>query len=173
MAATRRITAELHRVEAVRSADRCGVVLTFLPTSRGARDIDRIDVFAALGPGLTLASADGVGTMLRVARAARVSAPKAPEAWIDRPDRAAERLAPAVDRAFALDVVRRLRLRFVAWCEDDTIEIERVLDVREDEDAFHIRCVGAHVPIRIPRANVVRHETVREIWYQVTWIERA
>ncbi len=173
MAATRRITADLHRVEAIAHPNTCGVALSFLPTSRNAREIDLVDVFAPLGPGLTLESTDGVGTVMRVARAGRVSAPKSPEEWIDQPEQAAQRLSAAIGRSFALDITPRLRLRFLAWTEDEPIELEHVLDVHEDDDAFFVRCVGARLPVRIPRANVVRHETRRETWYQVSWIERA
>ena len=75
MAASRRITADLHRVEALQHPSVCGVALSFLPTSRNAREIDTVDVFAPLGPEHTLESADGVSTVVRVARAARVAVP--------------------------------------------------------------------------------------------------
>ena len=173
MAASRRITADLHRVEALQHPSVCGVALSFLPTSRNAREIDTVDVFAPLGPEHTLESADGVSTVVRVARAARVAVPREPEAWIDRPVEAADRLQAAVGKSFALDVTPRLRLRFLAWTEDEPIELNHVLDVHEDDDAFFIRCAGSRLPVRVPRAEVVRHETRRETWYQVSWIERA
>lgn len=173
MAAPRRITAELSRALAVRDAEGCGVALEFLPTSRNARPVERVDAFADLGPGLTLASAHGIGTLLRVFRAARLAVPRPPERWLDHPERAAEPLQGALGRAFALAVVPRTRIRFTAWTEDGTLEIGHVALVEQDPSAFLVRRIGHRPPVRVPRETVVRHETRNERWLQITDIERA
>ena len=172
MSVPRRITANLAQVHAVRDDAGCGVALQFAPTSRNARDVDHVDEFADLGPELTLASSRGIGTVLRVLRVARLSAPRPPGSWLGEPGLATDRLQSAIGRPFALEVVPRFRIRFTAWTEEETIEVSNVADVLSDESAFLVRRLGHRIPLRVPREVVVRHETGRERWFQITGIER-
>jgi hypothetical protein len=173
MLVPRRITANLVRVAAVREETSCGVALEFTPTSRNAKDVDRVDEFADLGPELTLESSHGLATILRLLKAARLTAPRPLESWLGQPELAAERLDNARGGAFALEIVGRTRMRFTAWTEEDTVEISNVADVQSDAEAFLVRRVGHRMPVRIPREVVVRHETDHERWFEITTIERA
>ena len=173
MAATRRITANFTRAEAVHEKAACGVALYFTPTSRGARDVGGVEDYADLGPELTLASSHGLGTLLRLMRATRVAAPKPAQSMLGEPTATAAKLAPGVGHAVALEIVPRNRILFRAWTEEDAIEIDNVVEVLSDETAYLIARVGHRMPVRILRSSVVRHETVREPWFQIVGIERA
>ena len=172
MSVPRRITASLSHVRTVRDDAGCGVALQFAPSSRNARDVESVDEFADLGPELTLSSSRGLATLLRVLRVARLSAPRPPGSWLGEPELATRRLQAAIGRSFALEVVPRVRLKFTAWTEEDTVEVSNVADVQSDESGFLVRRVGHRIPIRVPRELVVRHETGRERWFQITAIER-
>ena len=173
MLVPRRITANLVRVAAVHDETNCGVALEFTPTSRNAKDVDRVDEFADLGPELTLESSHGLATVLRVMKAARFAAPRPATSWLGHPELVAKRLGKAIGHAFALDIVGRTRMRFTAWTEEDTVEISNVADVQSDAEAFLVRRVGHRMPVRIPREVVVRHETRHERWFEIATIERA
>jgi hypothetical protein len=132
-----------------------------------------LEDFADLGPGWTLASAAGLGRVLRVLRAARRASPAVPEGLLGRPERAARLLRPAVGAALRLHVQPRSTLRFTVWTEAGIDTVDGVLDVLEDETAFLVRRSGPHLPLRVPRERVVRSATRREHWLEITGIERA
>jgi hypothetical protein len=173
MAAPRRITANLAEARPVREAETCGVALRFMPTSRNAKDVDWVDEFADLGPEMTLESSHGLGTLLRVMRVARIAAPRPAESFLGHPEQATQRLVAALGHPFALTIVPRSRIRFRAWTEEETVEIDHVVEVLSDETAFLVRRIGHRMPVRVPREGVVRHENLREAWFQIVDIERA
>ena len=173
MAATRRITANFTRAEAVRGKAGCGIALFFTPTSRNARDVGSVEDYADLGPELTLESSHGLGTLLRVMRATRVAAPKPARLMLGEPVATAERLAAGYGHAVTLEIAARSRILFRAWTDEDTVEIDDVVEVLSDESAYLVARAGHRMPVRVPRSSVVRHETVREPWFQILTIERA
>jgi hypothetical protein len=172
MPARRQILARLSGVRVHRDAERAGVWLRFDPEGPRAPE-GPVEDFADLGPALTLASAAGLGRVLRLLRAVRRACPSGPESLLGRPERAARLLSPALGAVLRLEVVPRSTLRFTVWTDAGVDSVDQVLDVVEDDTAFLVRRRGADVPLRVPREQVVRRTTTRETWLEITGIERA
>ena len=66
----------------------------------------------------------------------------------------------------------RATVRFTVWTDDGVESVSDVLDVREDESSFLVHRLRGRLPVRVPREAVVRRETSRETWLEVTAIER-
>ncbi|MDJ0785601.1 MAG: hypothetical protein QNK05_02265 [Myxococcota bacterium] len=129
---------------------------------------DRLD----LGPELTLESASSMARLLRLLRVARVATPRDARALLGQPEEALRRTLRAVGVPLLLEVRPRSTLRLRIWTEEGVEEIDSVAEVVESKDAFVVRRLTGELPIRIPRERVVRHESRRERWYEVTGIER-
>ena len=171
MAQARHFSARLGTPEAIRSADACGLLLVFEPFGRRAPE-HLIEDVLDLGPDLTLASAAGLAKLLRVLRAARRAAGGPASHWLGRPEEAISALTPALGTPLTLEVVARSQLRFTAWLEEETLTVDQVVDVREDQSSLLIRRIGLRAPVRIPREQVVRHETSHHTWFEVLSVER-
>jgi hypothetical protein len=146
--------------------------LGFEPTpGRGLPD--RIEDLAALGPELDLASVRGVGKVLRLLRAARLSAPDDPRLLLGRVHATCVQLERALGTAVMLHLRSRVRVRFRAWTESGVEEVEDVAEVVEESDAYWVRRQGGMLPVRLPRNQIVRTLTDRETCFEVLHIERA
>jgi hypothetical protein len=168
----RRIGATFLSARAARSQDVRGVVLAFAPGA-SRLDVDRIESFSATGPELTIPAVVGLGRVLRVLRAARVAAPREPRVLAGDEPRILSLLERARGAKVLLDVRRRSRLRFTAWTESGVETVDDVVDVAEAPDAWLVVPRGERLPVRFPRATVVRRSTRRERWYEILDIERA
>lgn len=165
MSDRRRIEAALEDAEAVEGPDACAVRLVF----RSARG-ERIEGLADLGPEPGVASVRGEATVRRVLRAARR---RAPATLRGRAEEAARRLREARGARLRLEVRARVRLRFTAWTEDGPLVVDDVDEVIEDASGFVVRRLAGRLPVRVPRAQVLRQRTSRETWLEITGIERA
>ena len=145
--------------------------LGFEPTpGRGLPD--RIEDLAALGPELDLDSVRGIGKVLRLLRAARLSAPDDPRRLLGRVHATCGRLERALGTPVMLHLRSRVRVRFRAWTEAGVEEVEDVAEVVEETDAYWVRRQGGLLPVRLPRNQVVRTLTERETCFEVLHIER-
>ena len=134
---------------------------------------DRIEDLAALGPELDLASVRGVGKVLRLLRAARLSAPDDPRRLLGRVHATCVRLERALGTPVMLHLRSRLRVRFRAWTETGVEEVEDVAEVVEETDAYWVLRRGGLLPVHLPRSQVVRTLIERETCFEVLHIERA
>jgi len=149
-----------------------GVWLHFAP--RAARlDVDRLDDFAPLGPELDVDVVAGIGKVLRLLRAARISAGEEPEALLDRCEEVEHLLERAAGTRLVVEVRPRSRLRFTAWTDSGIERVEDVTDVIEAPDAWLVMRKHGRFPVRVARDQVVRQLTECERWYEVTDIERG
>jgi hypothetical protein len=172
MAQARRFSARLGRPEVLRSAEACGLLIPFEPFGRRAPE-EAIEDLLDLGPELTLSSAAGLAKLLRVLRAARRSASEPATRWLGRPEQAARALESAQGTPLALEVVPRTQLRFTAWLEEETLSVDHVVEVLENESSLLIRRLGLRAPVRVSRREVVRHETSQQSWFEVLSVERV
>ena len=92
--------------------------------------------------------------------------------WLGEPELAVARLARAVGREFRLEVAPRSRVHFEAWTEDGPLAVADVSEVASEDDAFVVRRVGLHAPIRLERAQIVRRHTTLERWLEVRSVAR-
>ncbi len=170
---------DVRRVHAIFSGGRphcvnagVGVTLEFR-TERARLGTDRIDDFADLGPALTVPAVFGLGKVLRLLRAGRIAFPREPLSLVGREEVASGMLERVVGTPVRLDLRLRVRVHFVAWTDHSVEVVSDVLDVREGEDAFYIQRRSGRAPVRLPRADVVRHQTRSERWFEVLDIQRA
>jgi hypothetical protein len=168
MRSPRRILARLERALAIREAERCGVLLTFVPVKPRVLDLPILD-YLDLRPGGDVGAALGLARLLRVLREARLSAAGA---GLGEPETAAARLAGAAGREFWLEVVPRSRVHFEAFTEDGAITVPDVSEVAADESAFFVRRLAPHLPVRLERARVSRRQTRLERWLEVRSVAR-
>ncbi len=169
---SRRLIALLEEVAPAPTPERPGVHLRF--RTRGGRSTGEVvDDFADLSPGPTVASALGLGRVLRLLRAARVAAPRPPAALLGAPAEAARRLERALGAAVVLAVRPRSSVHFTVWTEQGVARVDDVLEVVEDTTAFWVRRRDGALALRVPREGVVRRQTRCETWLEVTSIERA
>ena len=168
MRSPRRILAVLERALAVRDAESCGVALAYRASVRREPALPILD-FLDLRTGEHVAAALGLAKLLRLLREARLSAAGS---WLGEPELAVERLARAVGREFRLEVAPRSRVHFEAWTEDGPLAVADVSEVASEDDAFIVRRVGLHAPIRLERAQIVRRHTTLERWLEVRSVAR-
>jgi hypothetical protein len=166
------VAAAFTEVAPVLGDDACAVRLCFRPT-RTRPFVERIDDIADLGPPLTVETVRGIGKVIRLLRASRLAGPEDPRELIGR----AKEVAALLERALGVSVVLRVqprsRIRFLAWTEHGVERIEDVAEVREDADAYLVLRQSGRLPVRLPRASVVRTRTDCETWYEVLSIERS
>lgn len=165
MSERRRIGATLEDAVAVATADGGAVRLVFR-TAGG----ETVEGLADLGAGPGVEAARGEATVLRLLRAARRRPP--PELR-GRAEEAARLLAAARGLRVRLEVRTRVRLHFTAWTEEGPLEVDDVKEVVEDAGGFLVRRLGGRLPVRLPRAQVLRRRTSRRTWLEITGIERA
>jgi hypothetical protein len=174
----RRLLARLEEVIATPAADPrnqesiAGVALVFR-NEGGSGSIGRIDDFACLDATESVASALGIGKVLRLLRAARIAPPRSPDFLVGDPARGAELLRRALGTCVQLEVRPRSRVRFTVWTESEVESVSDVAEVLEDESTYLILRLRGQFPVRLPRERVVRHRTESETWYEVVSIERA
>lgn len=170
--ASRRVRARLYDVEAVERDDARGVWLRFRP-ERSRIVTEPIEHFADLGPEWCIPAVGGLGSVMRVLRAARIAMPRDNEALLGEPQRVSELLARAVDVLVWLDLKPRSHVRFTVWTEDGIETIDNVRHVLENEDSYQVVRTPGHLPKLFMRDQVVRQQTECERWFEVTDIERA
>jgi len=168
MRSPRRILAVLERALTVRDGERCGIALAYRASVRREPELPIVD-FLDLREGDHVTAALGLARLLRLLREARLATAGD---WIGRPEAAAERLARAVGREFRLEVAPRSRVHFEAWTEDGALAVADVSEIEADEDAFFVRRLGPHAPVRVARAQVVRRQTTLERWLEVRSVAR-
>jgi hypothetical protein len=169
---SRRVRAVFRSVSPTLAKGLPALRLGFEPTpGRGLPD--RIDDLAPLGPELDLASVRGVGKVLRLLRAARLSAPDDPRLLLGRVHATCVRLERALGTPVMLHLRSRVQLRFRAWTETGVEEVEDVAEVIEETDAYWVQRRGGLLPVRLPRHQIVRTVTDRETCFEVLHIERA
>jgi hypothetical protein len=169
MRASRRIRAVLERALAVRDGERCGIALAYRGRVRRGPELPIVD-FLDLRAGGELAAALGLARLLRLLREARLASAGD---FLGRPEAAAGRLAPAIGREFRLEVAPRSRVRFEAWTEAGPLVVGDVSEVEADESAYLVRRLGAHAPVRVERAAVLRRSTTLERWLEVRSVTRT
>lgn len=166
-----RLRATLADAEAHRAHGEEGVRLRFRP-ERTRRVEEAIEHFAPLAPEQSVRAVAGRADVARLLRLGRVAPPRDPAALAGSVERVAELLLRARGREVLLTVRPRLRVRFRAWTDEGVTTIEDVEEVREEPDSYTVKRRGHRLPLRIPRARVVRHATETETWYQVLSIDR-
>lgn len=168
----RRVRAVFDRVEPVFRDDGVGVELGFR-TGAARIETERIDDFADLGPELTVPAVAGIGKVLRILRAARIAAPREPQALAGRVDEATALLTRALGSRLQLEVRPRSRVRFTAWTESGVETVSDVADVVEGDAEYLVMRRGGRFPVRFAREAVVRRVTETERWFEVIGVERA
>jgi hypothetical protein len=134
---------------------------------------ERIDDFALLGPELTVPAVEGIGKVLRILRAARIAAPRDPQALAGRVTEACDLLERALGRDFTLQVRARSRVLFTAWTESGIETVDDVSDVVENEQGYLVMRRGGRFPLRFDRERVVRRETETRRWFELVGVERT
>ncbi len=148
-----------------------GLLLCFRPL-RARIDADRIEDPAELGPELTIPAVAGIGKVLRILRAAKIAAPEDGVSLLGDRARIERLLARAEGTRLVLTLLRRTRVRYVAWTEAGVETVEDVADVIEGEDETLVLRRGERLPVRFRREELSRGQTEREAWYQVLEIDR-
>jgi hypothetical protein len=171
MPSLRRIAARLESATPGARDGGIGVELGFRPTS--ARQPESLRDWADLGPALTVPAVGGVSKVFRILRAARIATPREPLWLVGRAEEAGALLARAIGAPLLLQVRPRSRLRFIAWTEAGVEAVSDVADVIEAPDAWLVLRRGGRMPVRIPRARVVRRQTECERWLEVVGVERS
>ncbi len=136
-------------------------------------DADTIEDKAELGPDLSISAVDGIGKVMRILRAARISAPRELLDWVGEVDMAIALLTRARGTRVKLAVRARSDISFVAWTEAGVETVKNVADVRELGNAYVIERQGGGFPVLVPRDGLVRHSTEAERWYEVLDIRPA
>lgn len=150
----------------------CAVVLHFRP-DRARLEVEQVDDHASLGPELDIPAVAGLGKVMRILRAARVSAGGDIESILGRRDHILELLARASGTMLVLELRPRSRVRFTAWTDAGVETVDDVNEVLEAPDAWLVTRQRGRFPIRVPRDAVIRQRTDCERWYEVLEIERA
>ncbi len=172
MARDRVIRATFVDAEAFDSNEGSGAVLGFRPES--ARfETDRVESRALLGPAKNAETVLGLGQVVRVLRAARISVPRDPTEWIGRDVFLLGKLAGAVGTALQLGLRPRTTVRFTAWLEEGVQVIDDVAEVVEGTDSYTVRRQTGRFPVLVPRKSLLRHQTESRRWFEVLSIERA
>ena len=172
MPAKRAVDATFTDVESVETQEGVGLQLGFRPDS--ARfEVDRIEDYASLGPDLCVPAVEGLGKVKRILRAARLVAPGDAHALLGKPDLAVSLLERAVGTTLRLTLRPRSSISFKAWFEHGVQTIDRVAEVIEAPEAYFVSRQGGRFPVRIPRDELIRHQTESRRWFEITDIERA
>jgi hypothetical protein len=150
----------------------CGVELCFRPLRPDPRP-ESVRDLADLGPDPSVASVRGLGKVLRLLRAARLTRPEDPRLLLGRPGEAAALLERAVGTSVVLRIRPRAEVRFLAWTERGVEAIDEVSEVVEGEDAWLVLRRNGRTPVRVLRDAVVRTRTQCDTWYEVLDIQRA
>jgi len=172
MPAERAVRAVFTDARPISEPDRMGVFLGFRPI-RTRLEIDHIEDFADLGPEMCVPAVAGLGKVLRILRAARLSVPADQEVFLGEAEAVADKLQRAFGTSLALKLRDRSRIRFTAWTEDGIETIDDVAEVLEAPDAYFVSLRSGRFPVRIPRSSVIRQETECERWFEVVDIQRG
>ncbi len=136
-------------------ADGATLVVRFQPRSGALREIeDRL----ALAPRGEMSTLYGVGRLLRILRAGRVSPPPAPYDLGTDPERAVELVRRCIGAVVELHVRRRWERELILWTEDGVQSIPGVLDCIDQGDALAVSRRNGAATMRIPRAQIVRFD---------------
>jgi hypothetical protein len=172
MAENRRVHAIFTGVKSVEQEDLVGVMLTFEPL-RSRIVTETIEDFAELGSDQDVSVVSGVGKVMRILRCARISAPRTPEAYMDKPTETCALLERALNVELLLELKARSRVHFSVWTENGVETVRDVKEVVELEDGFlAVPFVSAFATF-FSRKDIVRQNTEVERWYDVVDIQRA
>lgn len=172
MAEKRSVEATFTDVESVETPEGVGLALGFRPES-SRFEVDRIEDYASLGPELCVPAVDGLGKVTRILRAARLANPEDPHALLGKPEIAVSLLRRAVGTTLRLQLRPRTSISFKAWFDDGVQTIDRVSEVIESPEAYYVKRHGGRFPVRIPREELIRHQTETRHWFEITGIERS
>ena len=148
-----------------------GVELRFHPL-RNHLGVDHFEEFAAIGPELCIPAVSGIGKILRILRAARISAPRDEVELLGQQDRVQGLLERAVGTQLALGLRPRTRIRFDAWTEEGHVAFADIQEVVELPSEYLVIHKRGRFPTRLPRDSVLRQQTDCERWFEVVEIER-
>lgn len=166
-----RSTARFVAADPVQESSRIGLKLAFRPVV-ARLGVTVIEDWAELHPDRDIPAVAGLGKILRLLRAARVSPPEDPSLLVGDAPAASRLLERAFGTTVRLQLRRRSRLRFHVWTEEGRECIDHVSEVREHEDAYLVSRRGMRFPVRYPRSEVIRQHTECETWFEVLDIER-
>jgi len=172
MAENRRVQAVFTNVKSVEQEDLVGVMLTFEPM-RSRIVTETIEDFSDLGADQDVSVVSGVGKVMRVLRCARISAPREPEAYIDKPAETCALLERAIGVELMLELKARSRVHFSVWTEHGVETVRDVKEVIELEDGFLAVPFVAAFATFFSRKDIVRQNSEVERWYDVVDIQRA
>ena len=172
MARDRVIRTTFTDAEPFDSNEGSGAVLGFRPQSTRF-ETDRVESRALLGPTKSAETVHGLGQVVRILRAARISVPRDPTEWIGRDVFLLGKLARAVGTALLLGLRPRTTVRFTAWLEEGVQVIDDVAEVIEGTDSYTVRRQTGRFPVLVPRRSLLRHQTESHRWFEVLSIERA
>jgi len=131
-----------------------GLLLHYTPLRGQAREIED---FICLGPRGELSAVQGVGRLLRILRAGRVSPPADPYALDDEIEQAVELVERCRGARVQLRVARRMERTLTLWTESGVDRISRVIDYEEVGDLLTVRRHGAQTLLQIPRRQLIRY----------------
>jgi len=117
-----------------------GLLLHYTPLRGQAREIED---FICLGPRGELSAVQGVGRLLRILRAGRVSPPADPYALDDEIEQAVELVERCRGARVQLRVARRMERTLTLWTESG--------------DLLTVRRHGAQTLLQIPRRQLIRY----------------
>ena len=172
MAEKRSVEATFTDVESVETPDGAGLALGFRPDNPRF-EVDRIEDYASLGPELCVPSVEGLGKVKRILRAARLATPGDPHALLGQPELAVSLLLRAVGTTLRLQLRPRTSISFTAWSDHGVQTIDRVAEVIESPEAYYVKRQGGRFPVRVPRDELIRHQTETRRWFEITDIERS
>jgi hypothetical protein len=172
MAENRRVHAVFTGVKSVEQEDLVGVMLTFEPL-RSRIVTETIEDFAELGADQDVSAVSGVGKVMRILRCARISAPRTPEGYMDKPTETCALLERALNVELLLELKARSRVHFSVWTENGVETVRDVKEVVELEDGFLAVPFVSALATFFSRKDIVRQNTEVERWYDVVDIQRA
>ncbi len=172
MSENRSVHAIFTGVKPVEQEDLVGVMLTFEP-QRSRIVTETIEDFAELGTDQDVSAVSGVGKVMRILRCARISAPRTPDAYMDKPLEACALLERAIGVELLLELKARSRVHFSVWTENGVETVRNVKEVVELEDGFLAVPFVAPFATFFSRKDIVRQNTEVERWYDVVNIQRS
>lgn len=127
--------------------------------------------YVELGPRGSLEAVHGVGRVLRLLRAGRISPPRDPYGLGEDLDAAAALLRRCQGARVVLRVRRRIDRVLTLWTESGVRQIDRVMDVREEPDGLVVHRMGRHSTVRITRDQVIRYAAASREFLEVLSVE--
>ena len=172
MSENRHVHAVFTGVKPVEQEDLVGVMLIFEPL-RSRIVTETIENFAELGTDQDVSAVSGVGKVMRILRCARISAPRTPDAYMDKPVETCALLERALSVELLLELKARSRVHFSVWTENGVETVRDIKEVFELEDGFLAVPFVSTFATFFSRKDIVRQNTEVERWYDIVDIQRA